>query len=108
MITALCGGVGGAKLVLGLYRVLGEGELSVVVNTADDLQIWGLHISPDVDTVTYTLAGLAQRPAGWGIEGDTFEALAMLRQYGAPSWFQVGDRDLATDVYRSHALRSGR
>jgi LPPG:FO 2-phospho-L-lactate transferase len=108
MITALCGGVGGSKLALGLYRVLPPDTLTVVVNTADDLELWGLHVSPDVDTVMYTLAGLAQRGAGWGIEGDTFAALDMLRRYGAPTWFNVGDRDLATDVYRTHALRTGK
>jgi LPPG:FO 2-phospho-L-lactate transferase len=107
MITALCGGVGGSKLVLGLYRTLPANELDVVVNTADDLEFLGLHVSPDLDTVTYTLAGIAQEGLGWGIEGDSFEALGMLRQYGAPAWFQVGDRDFATHVFRTHALSSG-
>jgi LPPG:FO 2-phospho-L-lactate transferase len=107
MITALCGGVGGAKLALGLYRTLPPGELTVIVNTADDLDLWGLHISPDLDTVIYTLAGIARRDVGWGIEGDTFEALAMLERYGLPAWFQVGDRDLATDIMRTETLRRG-
>lgn len=107
MITALCGGVGGSKLVLGLYRTLPANELNVVVNTADDLDYLGLHVSPDLDTVTYTLAGLSQRALGWGLEGDTFEALGMLRRYGAPAWFQIGDRDLATHVYRTQALHNG-
>ncbi|MGH2444395.1 MAG: 2-phospho-L-lactate transferase, partial [Chloroflexota bacterium] len=108
MITALCGGVGGAKLALGLYRELPAGELSVIVNTADDLEFCGLRVSPDLDTVMYTLAGLARRDAGWGIQGDTFHALDGLRHYGAEAWFQVGDRDLATDVFRTQALRQGK
>lgn len=107
MITALCGGVGGSKLALGLYRVLPAGELSVVVNTADDLTFCGLHVSPDLDTVTYTLAGIAQKEFGWGIEGDTHRALEMLGRYGAPTWFRVGDRDLATHIVRTAALREG-
>lgn len=107
MIVALCGGVGGSKLALGLYRSLPPDELTVIVNTADDLEFCGLHVSPDLDTVTYTLAGLARRDVGWGIEGDTFAALSMLERYGAPGWFQVGDRDLATDVLRTSLLRRG-
>lgn len=107
MIVTLCGGVGGSKLALGLYRALAPGDLTVIVNTADDLEFCGLHVSPDLDTVTYTLAGIAQREMGWGIEGDTFGALSVLEQYGVPSWFQVGDRDLATHVFRSHRLRQG-
>jgi LPPG:FO 2-phospho-L-lactate transferase len=107
MITALCGGVGGSKLVLGLYRVSPPDSLSVIVNTADDLEFCGLHVSPDLDTVTYTLGGIARHDVGWGIEGDTFEALQMLGRYGVPTWFQVGDRDLATHTYRTNALRNG-
>jgi LPPG:FO 2-phospho-L-lactate transferase len=107
MIAALCGGVGGSKLVLGLYRTLPANELDVVVNTADDLDYLGLHVSPDLDTVTYTLAGISQEGLGWGIEGDSFEALGMLRRYGAPDWFRIGDRDFATHVYRTHALKCG-
>ena len=107
MITALCGGVGGSKLVLGLYRVLPPDTLRVAVNTADDLTLWGLHVSPDLDTVTYTLAGVAQRELGCGIEGDTFGALEGLRSLGEDTWFHVGDRDLATHIYRSHALNRG-
>ena len=108
MITALCGGVGGSKLALGLYRTVPHDELTLIVNTADDLEFCGLHVSPDLDTVIYTLAGLSRQDVGWGIEGDTFEALGMLRRYGAPDWFQVGDRDLATDLYRTNELRQGR
>lgn len=107
VVTALCGGVGGSKLALGLYRTLPPDSLTVIVNTADDLTFCGLHVSPDLDTCMYTLAGLARKDVGWGIEGDTFEALDMLRRYGTPTWFAVGDRDLATDVYRTHALSRG-
>lgn len=107
MITALCGGVGGSKLVLGLYRTLPSHELNVIVNTADDLEYLGLHVSPDLDTVAYTLAGLSPIRQGWGIDGDTFEALEALRRYGAPTWFQIGDRDLATHLFRSDLLRRG-
>lgn len=106
MIVALCGGVGGAKLALGLYRTLEPGELCCVVNVADDLELSGLHVSPDLDTVMYTLAGIAGS-RGWGIAEDTFEALAMLGRYGAPTWFQIGDRDLATHIVRTARLRRG-
>lgn len=108
MITALCGGVGGSKLALGLYRTLPPDELALVVNTADDGEFFGLHVSPDLDTAMYTLAGLSRQDVGWGIEGDTFAALDMLRRYGADTWFQIGDRDLATDLLRTAGLRAGR
>lgn len=108
MITVLSGGVGGAKLVHGLATVLPDpGSLTVVANTADDCEIWGLHVSPDVDTVLYTLAGLASPERGWGIEGDTWAALEMLDRYGAPTWFQIVDRDLATHLARTMWLREG-
>jgi LPPG:FO 2-phospho-L-lactate transferase len=105
MICALCGGVGGSKLALGLYNTLPPDELAIVVNVADDQEFFGLHVSPDLDTVMYTLAGLAG-PHGWGIGGDTFAALQMLEQYGEDTWFQLGDRDLATNVLRTTALRA--
>lgn len=109
MITVLCGGVGGAKLVDGLAAVLPDpSTLTVIVNTADDWDLWGLHICPDVDTVLYTLAGIASPDRGWGIEGETWSALQMLGTYGLPTWFRVGDRDLATHVARTAWLRSGR
>jgi LPPG:FO 2-phospho-L-lactate transferase len=106
MICALCGGVGGSKLALGLYRTLPPDELSLVVNVADDQEFFGLHVSPDLDTVMYTLAELAG-PHGWGIDGDTFAALEMLGRYGEDIWFQIGDRDLATHLTRTAALRRG-
>jgi LPPG:FO 2-phospho-L-lactate transferase len=108
MITALCGGVGGSKLALGLHRSLPADDLAIIVNTADDLEFCGLHVSPDLDTVVYTLAGLAVPPAGWGIGGDTFHALEMLGRFGTPTWFKVGDRDLATNLYRTQAMGLGR
>jgi len=108
VITVLCGGVGGAKLVEGLAAVLPDpSHLSVVVNTADDCECWGLRVSPDVDTVLYTLAGLASREHGWGVEGDTWGAIEMLGRYGLPTWFRIGDRDLATHVARTLWLRDG-
>ena len=106
-VVALAGGVGGAKLAAGLQSVLPVGDLSVVVNTADDFDLWGLRICPDLDTVMYTLAGIANPDTGWGIAGETFETLNMLERYGEDAWFKLGDRDLATHVLRTHRLRSG-
>lgn len=109
MIAVLCGGVGGVKLVDGLAAVLRDpSALTVIVNTADDWQHLGLHISPDVDTVLYTLAGLVSGERGWGLEGETWAALEMLERYGLPVWFRLGDRDLATHVARTLWLRAGR
>jgi LPPG:FO 2-phospho-L-lactate transferase len=106
-VVALAGGVGGAKLAAGLQEVLPAGALSVVVNTADDFDLWGLHICPDLDTVMYTLAGIANPETGWGIAGESFESLNMLGRYGEDTWFKLGDRDLATHTLRTHRLRSG-
>ena len=105
---ALAGGVGGAKLVVGLAHCLAPEELVVAVNTGDDEEFHGLHVSPDLDTVMYTLAGLSNPETGWGLNGDTFTALAMLRQYGADVWFNLGDRDLATHIRRTQLLSQGR
>ncbi|MCC6628777.1 MAG: 2-phospho-L-lactate transferase [Chloroflexi bacterium] len=107
MIVALAGGVGGAKLAQGLYGVVPAGALTVVVNTADDFTHLGLHIAPDLDTVLYTLAGIANPATGWGIAGDSFEAMAMLGRYGHDDWFRLGDRDLATHITRTERLRAG-
>lgn len=107
MIVALAGGVGGAKLAQGLYRALPPDELSVVVNTADDFDLYDLHISPDADTVLYTLAGLANDETGWGLAGDTFATLETLRRYGEDTWFRLGDRDFATHLLRTQRLRAG-
>jgi LPPG:FO 2-phospho-L-lactate transferase len=107
MIVALAGGVGGAKLADGLYAELPANSLTVVVNTADDFTLHGLHISPDLDTVMYTLAGVANPETGWGVDKDTFSGLDMLGRYGAPDWFRLGDRDLVTQILRTTALREG-
>ena len=105
-VVALAGGVGGAKLAHGLQAQIGD-RLTVVVNTGDDLERHGLLVMPDHDTVMYTLAGIANREFGWGIEGETFAAAAMLERYGEPTWFRLGDRDLATHITRNARLRSG-
>lgn len=106
-IAALAGGVGGAKLAHGLALAYPAGSLSVIVNTADDFTRYGLHISPDVDTVTYTLAGLVNSDTGWGLAGDSFTALDMIRRYGHEAWFWLGDRDFATHILRTERLRAG-
>ncbi len=106
-VTALAGGVGGSKLALGLYAHLAE-ELTVIVNTGDDETMYGLRVCPDLDTMRYTLSGMANADTGWGLTGDTFYAIEQLRQYGLDPWFQIGDRDLATDMARTELLRSGR
>ena len=108
MICVLTGGTGGAKFVQGLHAVLPPAELVVVVNTGDDLRWWGLHVSPDLDSVVYALAGLLSRDRGWGLEGDTFHCLDQMKSLGAPAWFQLGDRDLATHLARTQLLAGGR
>ena len=104
---ALCGGVGGAKLAFGLSRLLAPNALTVVVNTADDFTHLGLRISPDIDTVAYTLANLADRERGWGLAGETWKFMAALRQLGGEDWFQLGDGDLAMHVERTRRLAEG-
>ncbi len=104
---ALAGGVGCAKLAEGLTRAIGAEQLAVIVNTADDFVLHGLHISPDIDTVLYTLAGLANPETGWGIAGDTWENFGMLERYGASPWFRLGDRDLATHLLRTQLISEG-
>jgi LPPG:FO 2-phospho-L-lactate transferase len=106
-VCALAGGVGGAKLASGLQDVLPPGDLSMVVNTADDFDLWGLHICPDLDTVMYTLAGISDPETGWGIVAESFETLNMVESYGEETWFKLGDRDLATHVLRTSRMRSG-
>ena len=107
MITALAGGVGGAKLAYGLAQLLPPQEFTIIVNTADDLILHGLYICPDIDTVTYTLAGIANPETGWGIMGDTFNVHARLASLGRESWFILGDKDLATHIVRTQLLREG-
>ena len=106
-VTALAGGVGGAKLLVGLERVVPPEDLSAVVNVADDDEIYGVVVSPDVDIVTYWLAGIADTGKGWGIEGDGFEVVDALGRLGEDNWFRLGDRDFATCLFRTHRLRQG-
>lgn len=103
----LSGGVGGARLLRGLSEVLGPEHLTVIVNTGDDFDHWGLRICPDLDTVMYNLAGLSHDERGWGLARESFEALEMVRRYGGATWFALGDRDLATHLMRTEALRGG-
>jgi LPPG:FO 2-phospho-L-lactate transferase len=107
MIAALAGGVGAAKFLSGLIKVVPEEELTVIVNTGDDIELYGLHISPDLDIITYTLAGIVDEEKGWGIKGDTFHCLEMLRKYGYETWFNLGDRDIATHIHRTFLLKKG-
>lgn len=105
-VVALAGGVGGAKLADGLQAVVGD-RLTIIVNTADDLERHGLLVMPDHDTVMYTLAGIANREWGWGISGETFAASEMLERLGEPTWFRLGDRDLAVHITRTARVREG-
>lgn len=107
MITALAGGVGAARFLQGLVKLVPEEDLTVIVNTGDDIELYGLHISPDLDIVMYTLAGIVDQEQGWGVKGDTFHCLDMLRRYGFETWFKLGDRDLATHIHRTYLLESG-
>ena len=106
-IVALAGGVGGAKLVDGLAQVLPQDDLTVIVNTGDDFEHLGLHISPDLDTVCYTLAGLANPDTGWGRAGETWQVLSNLERLGGPAWFRLGDQDLATHLERTRLIAAG-
>jgi LPPG:FO 2-phospho-L-lactate transferase len=107
-ILAIAGGVGGAKLAIGLSRVLAPDQLTIVVNTGDDEIFHGLHVSPDLDTVTYALAGLTNRETGWGIADDSFRTLEALGRLGAETWFGLGDIDMATHIRRTELLGKGR
>lgn len=107
-ITALAGGVGASKLLLGLCEVMDPALLTIIVNTGDDIVLHGLKISPDLDIVTYTLAGIIDPAKGWGIRGETFHALKRLAGYGRPDWFNLGDRDLATHIHRTAMLAEGK
>ncbi len=107
MILALAGGVGGAKLAAGLAHELTPEELSIIVNTGDDFEHLGLHVSPDLDTVMYTLAGVANPQTGWGVADETWSFMGALERLGGPTWFRLGDRDLATHVERTRRLRAG-
>lgn len=105
-VVALCGGIGGAKLALGLNRLIGK-DLTVIVNTGDDFEHLGLHISPDIDTVIYTLAGLSDAERGWGRSGETWNFMEALETLGGETWFRLGDLDLAMHVERTRALHAG-
>src|SRR5215510_3811738 len=106
-IAALAGGVGGSKLLLGLYRVMDPAEVTIIVNTGDDIVMHGLHVSPDPDIITYTLAGVVNEETGWGIAGETFRVAEGLSRYGRPTWFKLGDRDLATHIHRTALMKDG-
>ncbi|HKO03920.1 MAG TPA: 2-phospho-L-lactate transferase [Candidatus Acidoferrales bacterium] len=106
-ITALAGGVGASKLLLGLARTMDARDLTIVVNTGDDIVLHGLYICPDLDIVTYTLAGSVNPQTGWGLAGDTFHTLKALARYSREQWFNLGDRDLATHIHRTALLASG-
>jgi LPPG:FO 2-phospho-L-lactate transferase len=107
-VVVLSGGVGGAKLVDGMARALPSGNVTAIVNTGDDFDLFGLHVSPDLDTVCYTLAGMSNPDTGWGRKDETWHVLGMLREMGAPTWFALGDRDLATHLDRTRLLGEGR
>jgi LPPG:FO 2-phospho-L-lactate transferase len=107
-VTALAGGVGASKLLRGLYAEMDPGKLTVIVNTGDDITLHGLKISPDLDIVTYTLAGVVDPAKGWGFRGETFHALKRLAGFGRANWFNLGDRDLATHIHRTAMLEEGK
>src|SRR6202048_3378879 len=107
MITVLTGGTGGSKFVDGLRQIVRPEELTVIVNTGDDLLWWGLYVSPDLDSITYMLAGKLSQERGWGVKGDTFFCLNAMGQLGQPAWLHVGDRDLATHILRTKLLSDG-
>ena len=106
-ITALAGGIGASKFLLGLSQVFPPEDLAIIANTGDDIELFGLRISPDLDTITYTLAGVINEETGWGIAGDTFESLKWMARYREAAWFNLGDRDLATHIHRTDLLRQG-
>ena len=106
-VVVLAGGVGASKLLVGLSQVIPPELITIVGNTGDDFKVCGLRICPDLDTVTYTLTGKVDPSRGWGVSGDDFDCLEWLQAYGAPSWFRLGDRDLATHLWRTHLLGQG-
>lgn len=108
MICVLTGGTGGAKFVDGLRQVMPAEDMTIVVNTGDDLLWWGLYVSPDIDSITYVLSGMLSRERGWGVKGDTFLCLQAMGQLGEPTWFHTGDRDLAVHILRSRLLAEGK
>ena len=107
MITVLAGGVGAARFLQGLVKVVDPAEVTVIINTGDDVVLHGLYISPDVDTVTYTLSGLADEARGWGLKNETWECLAALKRLGRETWFNLGDQDLALHIHRTQRMSEG-
>jgi LPPG:FO 2-phospho-L-lactate transferase len=107
MITALAGGVGAARFLTGLLKLVEQEDVSVIVNTGDDIEMFGLHISPDIDIIAYTLVGIVDEEKGWGIKGDTFRCLNKLKKLGLETWFALGDKDFATHIFRTELLRKG-
>ena len=107
-VVALAGGVGGAKLALGISQILDPDELTVIINTADDDEFYGLHVSPDFDTVMYTLAGVSNVETGWGLQDESFRTLGRLKQYGVDAWFNLGDLDFATHLFRTQMMGEGK
>lgn len=107
MIVVLAGGVGAARFLQGLVQVVPQERITVIGNTGDDREFYGLHVSPDLDIVTYTLAGVVDEAQGWGIGGDTYNTMQQLTAYGNEDWFLLGDRDLATHIHRTNLLRQG-
>jgi LPPG:FO 2-phospho-L-lactate transferase len=107
VLVTLCGGVGAARMLSGLVHVVPPADITAIVNVGDDMVLHGLHISPDLDTVTYTLAGLDNRETGWGLAGESWTVMEALGELGGESWFRLGDRDLATHLFRTERLRSG-
>ena len=107
-ITVICGGVGAAKLLTGLVQVVPPEDLTAIVNVADDMVLHGLSISPDLDTVVYTVSGQVSKERGWGLEGETWQAMEMVGRYGGADWFSLGDRDLGTHLFRTDQLSKGR
>ncbi len=108
MVVVFTGGTGGTKLVQGLQQVVAPEDLTVIVNTGDDIEWWGLHVSPDIDSVLYGLSRLLSGDRGWGVENDSFRCLERMKQFGQPSWFSLGDLDLATHLTRTAMLRAGK
>ena len=108
MIVVLAGGVGAARFLQGLVQVVPQNDITVICNTGDDREFYGLHVSPDLDIVTYTLAGVVDETHGWGIQLDTYYTMSQLTYYGNEDWFMLGDRDLATHIHRTNLLRQGK
>src|SRR5207249_4874235 len=108
MIVVLAGGVGAARFLQGLVQVVPQNQITVIGNTGDDREFYGLHVSPDLDIVTYTLAGVVDETHGWGIRNDTYYTMQQLTHYGNEDWFLLGDRDLATHIHRTNLLRQGK